>query len=255
MSSGASTSSGPEYFVRGLNDTDARGPFNLEQLLSLAEAGQVTPETYFYDNTTEQWLQLSTNTDLKAQLWPEKRKLSFKDKEFKPLNQETESKAPITVQQFLDAAEGRSDETKGKKDKSLEMMRAAIWGTRGASSILLISAVVLILPGLDALLALDLEKVIAKPLVILGAIDLVVGVMLLLGVISLYPFVRFRAVFGLGLLGFLFAAQGDFHAVVPLLAGSLGLYFCTIFVSYLPLAVALLAGIGGMAMLTTMSLF
>lgn len=256
MSSGASTPTGPEFYVRSINDAEARGPFSIEQLASLAEAGQLTPDTYYYDATTEQWLALESNAELKAQIWPEKKRLGFKEKEFKAVNQETSDSAPpITVQQFLDAAEGRTDDTKGKKDKSLEMMKAAIWGTRGAAAILIISAVALMLPGIDALVALDLNKLMEKPLILLGVVDLVLGVLLMLGLISLYPFVRFRAVFGLGFLGFILWSQGDTTAITALAAGSAGLYFSTIFVNYLPLAVALLAGLGGMAALAGMSLF
>lgn len=255
MSSGAASSSGPEYYVRGINDAEARGPFNVEQLSSLAEAGQLTVDTYYYDTTTEQWLAIGGNAELKAAIWPQKRKLGFKDKDFKPLNREDPNAPAITVQQFLDAAEGKTDDTRGKKDRSLEMMRAAIWGTRGAAAIMLLSAAALMLPGIDAITSLDVSKILEKPLILLGVIDLIVGVLLLLGVITLYPFVRFRAVFGLGFLGFILWTQGDSTALLALAAGSVGLYFSTIFVSYLPLAITLLAGIGGMAALATMSLY
>lgn len=256
MSSGASPSSGPEYYVRGINDAEARGPFNTDQLASLAEAGQITPETYYYDATTEQWLTLESNAELKGIIWPQKKRLGFKEKEFKPVNQATtDSAPPITVQQFLDAAEGNTDDTRNKKDKSLEMMRAAMLGTKGAAIIMLISAVALVLPGVDALMAMDYMQLIEKPLILLGVLDLVIGVLLLLGVITLYPFVRFRAVFGLGFLGFIFWTQGNPTAVLALLAGSAGLYFSTIFLNYIPLGVAVLAGVGGMAALASMSLF
>ncbi len=255
MSSGASTPSGPEYFVRGINDAEARGPFSLEQLTSLAEAGQVTPETFYYETTSEQWLALGTNAELKAQVWPEKKRLSFKENAYAPQKKSGDSTPPITVQQFLDAAEGKTADTKGKNDGSLAMMKAAMWGTRGAAMIMLLSAVVLMLPSVDAVVAMDFGKLLGKPLVLLGVVDLVLGVLLLLGVISLYPFVRFRAVFGLGFLGFILWSQGDYAACIALGAGSAGLYFSTILVNYLPLAVALLAGIGGMTALASMSLF
>lgn len=255
MSSGAPSSSGPDYYVRGLNDAEARGPFNVDQLASLAEAGQVTAETYYYDTTTEQWLAIGSNAELKAQIWPEKKKLAFKEKEFKAVNQTNDASAPITVQQFLDAAEGKTDDTKGKKDKSLDQMKAAMWGTKGAAAILFISAIVLILPGLEALTTMDLGKLADKPLVFLGVADLFLGLLLLLGVISIYPLVRFRAVFGLGFLGFIFWSQGEPMAIAALAAGSAGLYFCTIFLSYIPLGAALLLGAGGMAALAGMSLF
>jgi hypothetical protein len=252
--SGGSPNTGPEYYVRGVNDADARGPFSLEQLTSLAEAGQVDAQTYYYDTASEQWVLLTSNEQLKAALWPEKRKLGFKQMEFKPLNEEkTDSAPPITVQQFLDAAEGKTEDTKGKKDKGETMMAAAQWGTRSAAIISIASAAALVLPGIDAVIAMDWAKVLQMPGTILGIIDVFVGLLLILGVIQIYPFVRFRAVFGLGFLGFLFLTQGQLTPLIAVAAGSLGLYFSTIFLSYIPLAVSALLGLGGMAMLATMA--
>lgn len=252
--SGGSPNTGPEYYVRGVNDADARGPFSLEQLSSLAEAGQVDAQTYYYDNASEQWVLITSNEQLKAALWPEKRKLGFKQMEFKPLNEEkTDSAPPITVQQFLDAAEGKTEDTKGKKDKGETMMAAAQWGTRSAALISIASAAALVLPGVDAVVAMDWVKVLQMPGTILGVVDVVLGLLLILGVIQIYPFVRFRAVFGLGFLGFLFLTQGQLTPLIAVAAGSLGLYFSTIFLSYIPLAVSALLGLGGMAMLATMA--
>ncbi|MFI5336447.1 MAG: DUF4339 domain-containing protein [Opitutales bacterium] len=246
----------PEYYVRGLNDTEARGPFSQEQLSSLVEAGQVTAETYFYDAATEQWLAIGSNAALKAALWPEKKKLGFKQAEFKAVNKAMkEGEKEITVQDFLAAAEGKTEETKGKKDKNLQLMHAAIWGTRGAAAIMLISSAALVLPGWEALVAFDLPKLLEKPVVFLGIADAVLGILLLLGVISIYPLVRFRAVFGLGFLGFLLWTQGNPTALLAVGAGAAGLYFSTIFLNYIPLAVAVLTGLGGMIALTSMSLF
>ena len=254
MSGGSSQPSGPEYYVRGLNDTEARGPFSMEQLRSLTEstdpAKNITLETYFYDAGTEQWLQIGTHNELKTALWPEKKKMGFKQKEFKAINEEKSDSAPaITVQEFLAAAEGKTDETKGKMDKGGQMMIAAQWGTRSAAVISLLSAVALILPSIDLLLALDFAKLADKPFVYLGLVDAVVGLLLFLGVISIYPFVRFRAVFGLGFLGFLFMTQGQLTPMIAVAAASTGLYFCTIFLSIIPLAVAALVGLAGIGML------
>jgi len=243
-----------EIYIRGANDTEARGPFTMEQLVSLVEAGQVTAETYFYDAGTEQWLEVGGNPEMKAKLWPEKKKMGFKQKEFKVVSDEkADSAPPITVQQFLAAAEGKTEDTKGKKDKNVIMMEVAIWGTRSTAAISILSAIALILPNIDALMSLDVAKILEKPYLILGVVDAGIGLLLLLGVISLYPFVRFRAVFGLGFLGFIFMTQGQLTPMIAVAAGSTGLYFCTIFLSYIPLAVAALLGLGGMAMLATLS--
>ena len=87
----------------------------------------------------------------------------------------------------------------------------------------------------------------------LTALAIGLSVLLLLGVIDIYPVVRFRAAFGLGFLGFLFMTQGQFTPMIAVAAGAVGLYFSTIFLSYIPLAVASLLGLGGMVMLATMS--
>ena len=243
-----------EIYVRGVNDTEARGPFSMEQLISLVEAGQVTTDTYYYEAASEQWLLISSNAEMKAVLWPEKKRMGFKHKEFKAVNEEkSDSAPPITVQDFLNAAEGKTDETKGKRDKGAGMMAASQWGTRSAAIISLASAVALILPGIDGLTAMDFNKIMLTPGIFLGVVDVVIGLLLFLGVINIYPFVRFRAVFGLGFLGFLFMTQDQLTPMIAVAAGSVGLYFCTIFLSYIPLAVAALLGLGGMAMLATMS--
>jgi hypothetical protein len=257
MSGGSSEPSGPEYYVRGLNDTEARGPFSMEQLRSLAESTDptknITPETYFYDATSEQWLQFGSQPQLKAALWPEKKKMGFKQKEFKAINEEKTDSAPaITVQDFLAAAEGKTDETKGKKDKTGQMMVAAQWGTRTAAVISLISATALILPSIDQVMAMDFSKLAARPHVFLGLVDIAIGLLLFLGVIQIYPFVRFRAVFGVGFLGFLFLTQGQLTPMIAVAAGATGLYFCTIFLSYIPLGVAAAIGLGGVAMLVAL---
>lgn len=243
-----------EFYVRGVNDAEARGPFTIEQVASLVEAGQVTAETYYYDAATEQWLLLTSNAEIKGVLWPEKKRMGFKHKEFKAVNEEKSASAPpITVQDFLNAAEGKTDETKGKQDKGASMMAASQWGTRSAAIISLASAVALILPSIDAVTAMDFNKILQSPGIFLGVVDTVIGLLLFLGVINIYPFVRFRAVFGLGFLGFLFMTQNQLTPMIAVAAGSAGLYFCTIFLSYIPLAVAALLGLGGMAMLATMS--
>jgi len=247
-----------EIYIRGANDTEARGPFTLEQIVSLAESNDpvkgVTADTYFYDAATEQWLTIGSSPEMKAAVWPEKKKMGFKQKEFRVLNEEqVEGTKAISVEDFLAAAEGQTEDTKGKKDRNVMMMNAAIWGTRSAAVISLLSAVALILPSIDALMAMDVPKIIERPFIFLGLVDAAIGLLLLLGVIGIYPFVRFRAVFGLGFLGFLFMTQGQLTPMLAIAAGSAGLYFCTIFLSYIPLAVAVLLGLGGMAMLATMS--
>ncbi len=237
-----------EYYVRNPADTEARGPYTLEQIKSQAEIGQVTPETLYYDANAEQWVVIGSNAELKASLFPEKKKLSLKKQtDFKPINQEKPDAAPITVDQMLAAAEGRTDETKDKQDPEIAAARAAKIGMIAAILTLLAAAGGEVVPNVALIMSMDWLKIAFQPLVILGAVDVVLAVLLGLGAASLYPLVRFRAMLGLGFLGFVFFVHGQSTAFLALAAGSVGLYLCTVFVSLLPVVIAALLGVLGMA--------
>jgi len=236
-----------ELYIRNETETEARGPFNVEQVSSLVEAGQVTTETLVYDPQTEQWVALSANPELMAAIFPEKRKLVLKAKEIKSLNRTDENAKAITVGDMLAAAEGRTEDTQGKSDPEIDMMRAAKIGMIGALISLIIAGAGELLPATEALMDMDAAKLIAQPLVVFGVLDIALAVLLGLGMSSIYPLVRFRAALGLGMMGFMFYSQGLTLPLLAVAAGSVGLYLCTVFVTMIPVVVAAAAGVGGMA--------
>lgn len=238
-----------ELYIRNATETEARGPFNVQQVADLAEAGQVTGETLVYDATTEQWVALSSNAELMASVFPEKKKLNLKAKEIKTLNRPDDAAKPITVHDMLDAAEGRTDDTKGKSNPEIAMMRAARIGMIAGTTALVLAAAGEILPGTDALMSMEVDKLIAKPLVLLGVADIALAVLLALGMVTLYPVIRFRAALGLGLMGFMFYAQGLSTPLIGVAAGSVGLYLCTLCTSLIPALIAAIAAVGGMGLL------
>jgi hypothetical protein len=196
-----------EIYFRNADETEARGPYGIEQMLSLAETGAVTAGTLIYDATSDQWVPLGTNRELMAQVFPEKKKLTLKAKEFKALNTPDTNARAITVDEMLAAAEGRTNETADKKNPDEAMMQAARIGTWAAALSLVASAAGEILPSVPALMSADLAKIIARPLVLLGAVDAAFAVMLLLGMVGIYPLLRFRAAFGFGVIGILFTLR------------------------------------------------
>lgn len=237
-----------EFYIRNEADTEARGPFNLEQLSSLIDSGQLTPATLYYDATTEQWTAVEANPELRAALFPEKKKLTVRPKEkLETLNREQEGAAPITVNDMLAAAEGRTADTHDKKDPIEARARAAGIGRWGAIVALLLAAAAEILPSAELFSNFTAAQLLNHPLVVVGALDLLLGVILSLGVVSVYPLVRFRAALGLGLLGFLFWTHGQTAPLLGLAGGSVGLYCCTIFVSLVPVLISAGLAAGGFA--------
>jgi hypothetical protein len=239
-----------EFYIRGPNDTDARGPFTVEQLVTLGETGGIDLETLFYDAESEQWAVIGSNADLRGQVFPEKKKLTFKPKEaVTSLNVAQPDQRPVTVEQFLAAAEGRTEDTKERRAFLVARDRSAQIGLYADTLIFLASAATFILPHIDTVLALDYMKALHHPLIFLGLADLVCAVLLGLGMAAIYPFVRFRAAFGMGFLVLLFLLQDQPTLALSAAAASFGMYFCTVFLSYFSIGFAVLLGLGGIGSL------
>ncbi len=246
-----------EFYIRAASETEAHGPFTSEQLASLAEAGRIDLQTLYYEAATEQWVSIGVNPELKEVLFPEKKRLTVKPKETViSLNADRRTNPPITVDDMLAAADGRTKDTKGKRDIALAQERAADLGRYAVTVMLFVSGAALLLPSIDAILSLDYGKLIIEPHVWLGGVDLFLCLLVGLGVMSAYQFVRFRCMFGLGLMGVLFWAAGDLYPLIVIGAGSIGLYLTTVFLSYIALGITVGLGFAGLAgfayyMLTT----
>jgi hypothetical protein len=242
-----------EYYVRGINDTEARGPFSVEQLITLGETGRIDPETLYYNADTERWATIGSSETLKEAIFPQRRKLGIKPKDgVQTLNPAREEHRPITVEQMLAAAEGRTEETKDKRSLIVAQQNSVRIGMLSGFGIFLLSATALLLPQIDVVLSYDLAAIAKQPLIILGLVDLLCAVLLALGLSATYPFIRFRAAFGIGFLGLLFWVQDRPQLALCVTVGSVGMYFCTVFLSYVPVVTAALlglAGIGGFALL------
>jgi uncharacterized protein DUF4339 len=236
-----------EFYIRTASETEAHGPFTQEQLVSLAEAGKVDPQTLYYEATTEQWVSLSSNPELKAVVFPEKRRLTIKPKErINSLNAASDTSPPLTVGDMLAASEGRTSDTKDKGNRVEVMERAARIGRYATISMLIVSAISLLLPSIDLIAGQEWEKLAYVPYVYIGLLDFLLVLLLLLGMVSVYPFVRFRAMLAIGFLGLIFWSQGQVVPLFALAAGSIGIYLTTVFVSYVGLGLSVGLGLAGM---------
>jgi hypothetical protein len=66
-----------EFYIRQASDNEARGPYNLEQLISLSKNGGVTGDTLFYDASSEKWTPIGESADLEKTIFFEKDKRSI----------------------------------------------------------------------------------------------------------------------------------------------------------------------------------
>lgn len=235
-----------EFYIREASETAARGPFTTEQMVSLGEGGQLSKDTLFYDINVEQWTRIADAPDILAAVFPAKQALKLKPPETPRPVVHREKNPTIVIEDILAAAEGRTEDTKEIHAPAITREHAAAFGLYFNIGLLLIAAASFILPSITAVATRDPAVLLRHPLALIGAFDVLLALLLLLQVTQAYGLVRFAAMLGLGFSGFLLWTQHQPAPLAALAAGSAGLYFCTVFVSFPGLGIAAGVGFAGM---------
>ena len=249
-----------EYFIRGPEEETARGPYGIDELLTLAEAGQITPEHYYFDPRMESWALIQSNEPLKEMIFPEKKRLTLRkktDEEIASLNTEDEQTEAVKVDEMLAAAEGNTEETKYIRKKRQWQERTAALSVPTLGMMLLISALSVLYPSWNIVNGILNEQegawqlLFQQPVVLLGGLDLIMGVFLFLNATEIFPLIRFRAMLGAGFFCVIFFSnylngdpQGAWMCLSNLAFG-VGLYVCTLTLNFSLMATSAAIGIAG----------
>lgn len=238
-----------EFYIRKEGDEDSRGPFTMEQLASLIEAGQVDRQTYYYDSLAEKWVEIQSNSELVTTLFPVKKKLSMRPREsvetvnLKPARDEK----PITVEDMLAAAEGQTSETRGKRDKTKSRERAAHWGMRTLAAMFVVSAAGLLVNNMAKIGELEFFALVTTPEIVFGVLDLLLAVLLFLEMTTVYALVRVRAAIGLGFFAVYFGVLPDQKAAMAaVVVGSVAAFLLTLTAEWWAVVVFGILGLAGM---------
>lgn len=258
-----------EYYIREADQEEARGPFSLTKLASLAEANQVHKDTLYYDEKSSQWVAISANDHLRNEIFPERKKLSLKPKsaqEMQVLNEaDEEENEAVSVNDMLAAAEGETEETRHIKEEVRDNEAAAKIAPMLLGAVLGVAAIVNILPNLGVLNEVingaDPTTLLQAPLIVVGLVDAFFALAMFLAVTEFFPLVRVRAAVGLGYYGFFYWAKwaaGDEQSIIIMLCailGSIGLYVATLTLNTKLLITSALAGVGGMGAMVYFLIF
>jgi hypothetical protein len=246
----------PDYYIRTPDQDESRGPFDTSKLETLAEAGQITPNTLFYDEDKEEWIPIALNESLHAAVFPKNEKLELKIRK-EQIAQKQESPA-INVQTILDASEGNTKEKRKLTRQKKSFQQATSIAATGLGLMCILSALILILPLVPTLQeAIQEGKMIGMLnylAIWIAGFDLLLGVLLILSVTDVYPLVRGRGMLTLGFGIYIGWALGD-----PILSGlaaaaGFGMFFATISRSLSSLTLAFVLGIGGNGYLAYLAL-
>jgi hypothetical protein len=249
-----------DFYIRKPGTTETRGPFNEEKLTSLAEAGQVTPETEVTDQSRSSWLPVGEIPGLKAVLFPERKKLGLK-KEGAPSNTnipiinkpDEQGAPPLTVNQMLAAAEGETLETLHMKEGGLRKAKVAGLSLPVLTVMMILSGLTNSLPNYPAFMGLfndsNWQGLIQKPFALVGLLDFFLALCLFLNVMAILPVVRFRAMIGMGYFCYICWSINDTLGMVASLGAGLGMFVCTITLDMYVMIVFAALGVAGMGYL------
>ena len=262
-----------EYYMRKEGDEEASGPYNLDQITSLIEAGKLDKEAYVYDIDKEEWIPIEENEELMDILYPQKTKLTLQtepeeteeekasDKKSKKDSKQSESenqKAGISVQTMLAQAEGREGDDLSGKSPVEKRAQSAFLGLRFTTLFVLGSAVTMAFLEWDLVKTANAIQMVRSPYILFGIADVLLGIVLLLQVTEIYPLVRFRAAIGLGTLSILFFTSGDLLLALANIVLSVSIYFCTATLNtrkVIPFCVTGVLGLAGYIALVILPIF
>jgi hypothetical protein len=249
------------YYIRPVDSETARGPFDIDKLNTLAEAGQVTLETLYFDEELEAWAPIGSNAELKESVFPAKKRLSLRQEKGQHATSshaaEDEEREIISVEEMLAAAEGQTEETHHLKEEIRWQHRAASLAIPALAIVSFVSAATYIYPAWGTIMSLIdqepdmLAKILRNPLLILGVLDLFFGISLALAATEVYPLLRLRAALGLGFFGYVYWAQyvnGDpigLYLCISNLAYGIGVFTATITLSFRTMLLASFMSLAG----------
>ena len=248
----------PDYYIRTPEQDESRGPFDISKLLTLAEAGQVSPNTLYYDENKEEWTPLALNEELVAQVFPEREKLTLRVDETKNNTSNARTPPALNVESMLAAAEGDTAEKRklSRKKRSFEI--AASISSSGLGLMLVFSALFLVLPLVPQFQAVFNENGVASilnyPTVLIAIFDLILGLLLYLSVTEAFQVARGRAMLTVGFGLYVGWALGDPLMMGLTAAAGGGIFLATISQSLNTMIPAFILGVGGNAYLAYLAL-
>ncbi|MGJ8638438.1 MAG: hypothetical protein ACSHYA_03515 [Opitutaceae bacterium] len=222
----------PDYYIRTPDQNKSRGPFDPMRLQTLGEAGQITENSLYYDETKEEWIPIAMNAELCAQVFPKREGLKLQlQQEKKVIEKTTEDEESFSVADMLDAAEGNTSQRKSIKQRQLSLSFIAVISPPALGVMMMASASFLMHPHVDAVRLIveggQYQSIINYPFMVLGMLDFILGLSLFLIATETYPLVRTRAMLTLGFGLYVGWSLGDPGLMLLCSASGVGIFVTT----------------------------
>jgi len=275
--------SSTKFFLRHHPGDEILGPYTISELTSLAENKQLTPESELLpeEDSSEpnpEWKEIAAISEIQATLFPQKRKLSVRKRPEKtplvpvaangtaaeePRKQpdsapaEYEDREGTDVREMLAAAQGKTADTRQVKRKQRFRDLSAGLIIPGLLAMLVLSTCTFAFPHyewiVEQFLLGEYFQILSRPAALAAIVDFVMLLLLALAATSIFPFLRFRMMAGLGFFGFFAYSFDDWTALGVLAAASIGVFGITATLNLKAVLLFLILGIGGWGFLAWQS--
>jgi len=252
-----------DYYIRTPDLEESRGPFGSTQLSTLAEAGQITENSLYYDESKEEWIPIALNEQLKAEVFPKREKLMLKvtpsgDQSDTRKQASSPKQEEIQVDEMLAAAEGDTAEMKHLKKKERSFQKAAALSSNGIGLMMMLSAVTLLAPHFtivqQAITTRTEMSLINYPFLLVGVIDFILATCLFLDATQIYPLLRGRAMLTIGFGVYVGWVLNEPIVLFASAAAGMGIFYATLSRRYSIMLVTIALGVAGNAVLAYLSI-
>ena len=257
-----------EYYIRTPDRDESRGPFDHSQLLTLAEAGKIDLNTLYYDDSKEEWVPITWNEELKAQVFPEREKLKLKvqesqsepakkKKKKKDKDKDKDKKVVNNVTDMLADAEKETKSVRIQRIRQESLRKSILFSNNALSLIMLLYAFTLFAPHMtiinEAISSKEIRPLFNYPLLLLGFADFLVAIFIYFGFSEIRSFLRARSMLTFGFGAYIGWSLGDFNIMLASIAAGMGTFYTTLSKKYLMTILATIVGFGGSAVLAYLS--
>lgn len=269
------------FYLRSAAGEEVLGPYTLSELKSLAENGNLTPDHELLaeedaDQPNTDWQSFHALPAVQEEVFPKKRKLAVRKPTSKtPLvpagdpgavpppgtdpseSEEIEERSGTDVREILAAAQGKTADTRRARSNQRARELAALLILPGLLIMLALSTFTFAFPQyewiVEQFLLGEYTQLLTKPTAVVALVDLVMLFLLTLAATSIFPFLRFRMMAGLGFFGYFAYSFDEWIIVAALAAGSIGAFGVTTTLNLKGVIPCLIAGIGGFGFLAWQS--
>lgn len=241
-----------DYLVKIKENTDPIGPLSRQDLINMVEQNELFVTSYYFDKNISAWVKFENNEALRSFLFPSNNPLKIRKDETILVDSVEKNNTPST-QEILQSLNGYNH-----NEENIPTVERINYQLNLITVLLALNGLFFIYADITdfftAIIGADFYKLLTTPHFMVAIIDFTMAIGILAGHSELLPFIRFRAMLGLGYLAYSYWAFSLYPSLLAASIACCALFLITITMNKTTIALCTLGGLGGMGYLTVSQL-